>query len=69
MGYQGTRWVEPGKGSTLARLRESIGQYAGPGETRILTSLLLTGAPLDRLDFDRIREVIARPELHQVAAA
>lgn len=65
---EGTRWVAPGKGSSLALLREAIGQQAGPGEGRILTALRLTGALLDRRDRDRIREVIALPELHQVAA-
>lgn len=65
---EATRWVAPGRGSSLALLREAIGQAAGPGEGRIRTSLLLTGSLLDRRDYDRIREVLAQPELHQVAA-
>lgn len=65
---EGTRWVVPGRGSSLALLREAIGQQAGPGEGRILTSLRLTGSLLDRRDVDRIREVLAQPELHQVAS-
>lgn len=65
---EGTRWVVPGKGSSLALLREAIGQPAGRGEGQIRTALLLTGSLLDRRDVDRIREVIAQPELHQVAA-
>lgn len=55
--------------SAVPGFREHVRDaIAGPGEGRIRTSLKLTGALLDRRDVDRIREVLAQPELHQVAA-
>ncbi len=61
----GTEWVAPGKGSTLGALRQAVGETTIPSDFRIRTSLLLTGGLLDRTDWARVREVCARPELHQ----
>jgi hypothetical protein len=59
-GQEGTCWMPPGQGSSVADLLDASGEGStSPAERRVMTELLLTGRTLSKRDLGRISDVLA----------